>query len=91
MYESNIIPLNSISLVAFACHPDSIALACRYLEPIGKEEYLDARMVTDAESGLTIGYRRHYNTADGKMYVNLECLFGRSVGLSLGMALATVP
>lgn len=90
LYESNVIPANAISLGGFVAHPDSIALAMRYLEPQAAGEYLSAEQVT-ASNGITMGYRRHYNTATGRHYANFECLFGFTPALTLGLALVTVP
>lgn len=89
--ETNILPLNSISLAAFVAHPDSIAVGMRYLAPQRPQEYDVAEAITQAETGLTIGYREHYSPATGKVHMNLECLFGYATGLTLGLALATVP
>lgn len=89
VYETNVMPANGISLVGIAAHPDSVALACRYLEPINPGAYMDARRVIDDTSGIVMGYRRHYNPGRGKMFVNFEGLFGFAVGLSLGLRLLT--
>jgi hypothetical protein len=91
IYESNIIPANALTkLGGFVAHPDSIALAMRYLEPQAAGEYLAAEQVT-ASNGITMGYRRHYNTATGKHFANFECLFGFAPALTLGLAIVTVP
>ncbi len=87
VYETNVMPTNGISLVGIAAHPDSVALACRYLTPINPGAYLDARRVVDDSSGIVMGYRRHYSPGRGKMFVNFEGLFGFAVGLSLGLAI----
>jgi len=89
--ESNIIPLNSMSLAGFVVHPDAIAVAMRYLSPQRPDEYDVAEAITDAASGLTIGYREHYSKATGKTHMNLECLFGYATGLTLGLSPVTVP
>ena len=87
-YHSNLMPANSISLVGVAAHPNSVALAMRYLEPTVNGAYVEAHRVVDP-SGITIGLRRHYNPGQGKHYVNIECLWGMSVGVSTGLALLT--
>jgi hypothetical protein len=89
VYVTNVLPTNGISLVGVVAHPDSIAVACRYLAPLASSEYLDARRVVDDETGLVLGYRRHYNPGRGKMYVSFEALFGFAVGLSLGLGILT--
>lgn len=91
LHHSNLVPLNGISLGAFACVPDALAVACRYLTPQDSSAYDAAFAVTDPESGLTIGYRRHFSPGKGTLYINMECLFGYAVGLSPGLVLATVP
>lgn len=90
LYESNIIPLNGISLGAFAIHADALAVAMRYLNPGDTSAYAAAMALSD-ESGITMGYRRHYNPGKGKWFINFECLFGFATGLSLGCAVATIP
>jgi hypothetical protein len=77
-YESLILPTNSISLAAMAVHPNAAAIAVRALEPQAPSEYLAATVVNDPQSGLTLGYRRHYNPSSGKHYVSFECVFGCS-------------
>lgn len=59
----------------------------RYLEPQAPGAYLAAEKVVDSQSGIVMGYRRHYNQGKGKMYGNLECLFGFTLGLTLGLGL----
>lgn len=88
VYSSNIMPTNGISLVGVAAHADAIALAMRYLEPQAPAAYDSAQKLVD-ENGITMGYRRHYNAGKGKMYVNFECLFGFTFGLTLGLGLLT--
>lgn len=91
LYESTIIPANGISLAAFAVHADALAVAMRYLEPGDRGQYAAAFAVSDPETGITIGYRRHYNPGKGKWFLNMEALFGFANGLTLGIAIATVP
>ena len=91
IYESNVIPANAMTkLGGFVAHPDSIAIAMRYLEPQAAGEYLAAEQVT-ASNGITMGYRRHYNTSTGKHFANFECLFGFTPALTLGLAIVTIP
>jgi hypothetical protein len=91
IYESNVIPANGLTkLGGFIAHQDAIAVAMRYLQPQAPGEYLAAEQVV-ASNGISMGYRRHYNTATGKHYANFECLFGFTPALTLGLALVTVP
>jgi len=76
VYESIVLPTNSISLSALAVHPNAAAVAIRALESQAPSEYLATQVVTDPESGISLGYRRHYNPGTGKHYVSFECVFG---------------
>jgi hypothetical protein len=87
-YESLILPTNSISLAAMAVHPNAAAIAVRALEPQAPSEYLAATVVNDPQSGLTLGYRRHYNPSSGKHYVSFECVFGCSRAITGAAKLA---
>ena len=92
VYESNVIPLNSISLNSFACHPDAIAVAMRNVSavvPAGVYQGLE--VLTDPASGISMGYRRYYDGTTGKTHASVECLFGYAAGLTPGLKLATVP
>jgi hypothetical protein len=92
IYESNVIPLNSISLNSFACHPDAIAVAMRNINTVVPEGvYQGLEMLTDAESGISMGYRRYYDGTTGKVHASVECLFGYAAGLTPGLKLTTVP
>jgi hypothetical protein len=88
VYESMILPTNSISLAGLAVHQNSVALAVRALEPQAPSEYLATSVVTDPQSGLTIGYRRHANPGTGKVYVSFECVFGASRAITGAAKLA---
>ena len=87
-YESLILPTNSISLLGMAVHPNAAAIAVRALEPQAPSEYLAATVVNDPQSGLTLGYRRHYNPSSGKHFVSFECVFGCSRAITGAAKLA---
>jgi hypothetical protein len=87
-YESLILPTNSISVAALAVHPNAAAIAVRALEPQAPSEYLAATVVNDPQSGLTLGYRRHYNPSSGKHFVSFECVFGASRAITGAAKLA---
>jgi hypothetical protein len=91
VYGTNILPANNGSLVGFGCVPDAIAVAMRYLAPQDTGNYQAAFAVTDPDSGITMGYRRHFNPGKGTMFANFEILFGCGVGVTLGMSLITSP
>jgi len=88
VYESLILPTNSISLSGLAVHPNAAAVAIRALEPQAPSEYLAATTVTDPQSGITLGYRRHYAPGTGKHYVSFECVYGASRAITAAAKLA---
>ena len=89
VYESTLIPATnvgtSITLAGFAVHPSAIAVAIRTLQPQAPSEYLEARTVVDPVSGIGLGYRRHYNTANGTHFLNFEVVGGFTYGLTQGL------
>lgn len=84
IYETNGLP-GTLSVMGFMGHHDAIAVAMRYLKPQRPEEYIEARPITDPGTGFTMGLRRHYDPNTGREYVNLECNYGRAVGISNGL------
>ena len=78
VYESVILPSNSITLKGMAVHPNAVAIAVRALEPQAPSEYLAATTITDPQTGLTLGYRRVYNPLNGRHSTSFECVFGHS-------------
>lgn len=88
--ESNLI-LTTDTQYGFGVVPDAIALAIRYLAPLNPGKYDSVQQLTDAQSGLTMGYRRHYQEATGTMHANFECLWGRSPGLTTGLLRISSP
>ncbi len=81
-YEINSLFPATGSVIALAAHPDAIAVGMRYLAPQEGNTYSRAQPITDAETGLTIGLRDHYDNNTGTRYINLECLYGYTVGLT---------
>jgi hypothetical protein len=88
--ESNLILTTDVQY-AFGVHPSAIALAIRYLQPINPQAYAACMQLTDAKTGLSMGYRRHYQPANGTEYANFECLWGRAVGLSTAILRVSSP
>lgn len=72
------------SVMGFCAHASAVAVAMRYLEPQKGNTYSDTRAVSDPETGLTFGLRDHFDNNTGTRYLNLECNYGYSVGLSSG-------
>jgi hypothetical protein len=89
VYESTLIPSTSvgsgITLAGFAVHPSAIAVAVRTLAPQAPSEYLEARTIVDPVSGIGLGYRRHYNTANGTHFLNFEVVGGYTFGITAGL------
>jgi hypothetical protein len=89
VYETNALPLGgTLSLIGFLAHPDAIALAVRTLQPQdGGDSYLAVDTVSDPETGLSFTYRRHFNPGKGRHFASIECLFGVTTALTLGIGL----
>lgn len=83
-YQLNSSFISGASVNAFIAHPDSIAIAMRYLAPQPGNTYSDARQVADPETGLVLGLRDHFDNNTGTRYINLECLYGFSAGITNG-------
>jgi hypothetical protein len=83
VYETNGLP-GTNSVMGLIGHPDAIAVAARYLQPQEGHTYADARPITDPDTGLTIGFRRHYDNNTGTAYVNIEANYGYSKGITNG-------
>lgn len=81
VYELNFIPSNSENLTGFLIHPSALAVAVRVLEPQDSSMYLAASSAVDDESGVAIGYRRHYNPGKGVHFLNGEIVYGIAKGL----------
>jgi len=84
IYETNGLP-GTNSVMGFAAAPSAIAIAMRYLQPQSTDYYLDARPVADPNTGATFGYRRHYDPNTGNEFINLECNYGYSTGITQGL------
>lgn len=88
VYESLVLPTNSISLSGIAVHPNAVAIAVRSLEPQAPSEYLAAQTVTDPQTGLTIGVRRFYRPETGKHHMAFEAVWGASRAITAAAKLA---
>ena len=83
MFELNSL-FTQASVMGFAAHASAIAIAMRYLQPQAGNSYSDARPITDPKTGATFGLRDHFDNNTGTRYLNLECNYGYSVGISMG-------
>jgi len=88
IYETNALPLGgTLSLIGFVAHQDALGVAVRTLMPQSSAPYEAVEVVTDPQTGLSFTYRRHFNPGRGKMFANVECLFGFTTALTLGIGL----
>ena len=86
LYASSIFPTNSVSLTAFACGKDAIAVAFRKLAdalPAGEFEAIEE--IVDDETGMTFLYTRHWSRAQAKWFINMHCLYGYSTAVTLAL------
>jgi hypothetical protein len=88
-YGFDFIELNNLfaatwSVMGFAAAPDAIALAMRYNAPPEGHRYADASALNDPTTGMTLGFRRHHDPNTGIEHLNLDCLYGKAVGISYG-------
>lgn len=68
---------NAVSLVGFATGRNAMAIAFRGLgEYLPAEEYAAVETMTDADTGFSMVYTRHYSRASGTYHLNLHSLFG---------------
>ena len=79
IYESNILPTNSINLVGALVSPNAIVAAMRYLAPVGGGDYLTANSVSN-DSGMVLGYREWYDNDAGQLRAVIEASYGYAVG-----------
>jgi len=88
VYDTNVLPLGgTLSLVGFIAHPDALAIAVRTLMPQDVGAYSAVETAVDDETGLAFTYRRHFNPGKGRHFASLECLFGFTSALTLGLGL----
>jgi hypothetical protein len=79
--ESNLIPVTD-TMYGFAVHPSALAVAVRALTPQAPSEYLSAGVVSQPETGVSIGFRKHYSPSSGTLFMNFEALYGSTVGIT---------
>lgn len=73
----NAFPLNGISLIGIGVRKGAAAVAFRSLSGlIPEEEYAAYEVLTDAESGISALYTRHWNRASAKWFLNMQALYG---------------
>jgi hypothetical protein len=79
LYMSNLIPANAENLIGFASYPSAIAVAMRYLEPQGRSQDGVYNPVSDASTGITLGYREFFDNDKGERVAVLEAFYGYAV------------
>jgi hypothetical protein len=83
-YELNSSFPSANSVNAFFAHPQAIAIAMRYVAPQRPDKYDNATQFADPLTGATFGLRDYYDPLTGTRYLNLECNYGYSVGITNG-------
>lgn len=92
IYSSDVLPLNSISLIGFCAGKEGIAVAMRNLgNYLPQEEYSAFNQYVDPDSGISMLYTRHWNRAAGKWFINTHVLFGYSAAVTGAVKLFTTP
>lgn len=87
VYRSNAIPGNSENLTGFACTPAGLAVAVRPVKPQpGAEKVLESfQIVTDPETGLSLGYRSWYSAKTGTKWGAFEAVYGYAKANAAGL------
>lgn len=84
IYTPTSFPLNAISLIGIAVGKGAAAVAFRSLAGyLPQEEYAAFEVLTDAETGISALYTRHWNRAAAKWFVNMQALYGYSKAITL--------
>lgn len=79
LYSFSDFPTNSISMNAFSCGKDAIAVAFRKMSPSLPEGDFEAvEEFVDDETGLSMLYTRHWSRPQGKWFINTHVLYGYS-------------
>jgi hypothetical protein len=76
--------VSAASVNAFLGHPQSIAVAMRYVAPQTPSAYDNAQAFTDPRTGATFGLRDFYDPATGNRYITMECNYGYAAGITRG-------
>ncbi|MEG1740251.1 MAG: hypothetical protein RR250_02900 [Akkermansia sp.] len=87
LFESTIMPSSAAAPNGFIVHPSALAVATRAVPPSDPNAYIEARTVTDPDTGITMSYRRHYSAGKGMHFLTFECVYGSSVGIKDALVL----
>ena len=80
IHECTNIPSNSENLVGFACAPQALAIAMRYLGPQDGADYIMAMPFVDPTSGAVLGMRKFYDKDKALMHLVYEANYGYETG-----------
>lgn len=84
IYTPTAFPLNSISLIGIGVGKGAAAVAFRSLSGIvPDQEYAAAEILTDAQTGISALYTRHWSRAQAKWFMNMQALYGYAKALTL--------
>jgi len=85
VYRTNVIPTTvaAENTVGWMSDPSCIAIAARPVVPQG--DNLEFEIVTDPETGLSLGFRSWYNTKTGIKWGSFECLYGAKAAQTTGL------
>lgn len=75
-----VVEVPGYSGAGWACHPDALAVANRWLKPVDPKSYSDSGYVTDDQTGLVIGIRKYGDPDTGTLSVSAECCYGVEIG-----------
>lgn len=84
IYTPTAFPLNSISLIGIGVSKGAAAVAFRSLAgAIPTEDYAAAEILTDAATGISALYTRHWSRAQAKWFMNMQALYGYAKAITL--------
>lgn len=92
IYGTDVLPTNSISLIGFCAGQEAVAVAMRNVgNYLPQEEYASFEQFTDADSGISMLYTRHWNRASGTWFINTHILFGFAPAVTNALKVFTTP
>lgn len=77
-YEAPTLPTNSQNLVGFAATQDALAVAMRAAPPVDSLPGAQYQILTDPQTGLTLGYYAWPDYSQKRWIHNFEALYGAS-------------
>ena len=84
IYTPNSFPALGISLIGIGVGRGAAAVAFRGVQDLVPEnDYVAREVLTDAETGISMLYTRHWSRAAGKFFCNLQALYGYAKAITL--------